>query len=143
MIFFTGNPLGIEKAKETFDKLVEKGARIEIKEIKRTRSWLQNRALHLLFEQVAQELNGLGIPFVYHGMSGTEYETEWTGELFKQFTWKPIQLAMYGTNSTTKLTSVQIDKIFQSINKFFADRGVEVSFPNKFDYYLKFYDNDK
>lgn len=140
MIFFTGNPIGLEKAREYFNQLAGKGARIEIKEQDQTRSWRQNRALHLFFEQVSKELNDLGIPFVYHGLKGMEMETSWTKDLFKNFVWKPIQKVMFGTESTTKLTTKQIDKIFEVINKFFAERRIEITFPNQFDYYLKFYE---
>jgi len=47
---------------------------------------------------------------------------------------------MFGTTSTTKLKTDEIDKIFEVINKFFAEKGIEVQFPNRFDAYLKFYD---
>ena len=131
-----------DKAQEYLDKLKKEGAIIEIKKVSRKRSNQQNRALHLLFDMVSKELNDLGIPFVYYGLKGIELETEWTGLLFKEFTWKPIQKAMFDIESTTKVNTQQIDKIFQSINKFFAERGIEVTFPNRFDYYLKFYEND-
>lgn len=140
MIFDLSNKPG--SAQEYFDKLKEKGGIIEIKRIQRNRSNLQNRALHLLFEQVAKELNRLGIPFVYRGLKGMEMETTWTALLFKEFTWKPIQQAMFGIESTTKINTQQINEIFAVINKFFAERGVEVTFPNEFDYYLKFYQGE-
>lgn len=67
---------------------------------------------------------------------------QWTGELFKQMTWKPIQEAMFGTTSTTKLKTDKIDKIFEVINKFFAERGIDITFPSRFEQYLKFYTNE-
>ena len=75
------------------------------------------------FEMVAKELNDLGMTYVYRALDGTEYELPWTKELFKEFHWKPLQMAMFGTNSTTKLTSQQIDAIFTSINLFFRREG--------------------
>ena len=122
------------------DKLRRDKKKVELKAVKNTRTSRQNRALHLFFEQVAKELNNLGIPFVYHGLKGQELEMQWTGELFKKFTWAQIQEAMFGTTSTTKLKTDEIDKIFEVINKFFAEKGITVSFPNHFDSYLKFYD---
>jgi hypothetical protein len=140
MIFSTEN---IEKAKKYLDELKESGVKkVEVKKYTSTRTGRQNQALHLLFEQVAKELNNLGIPFVYRGLKGMEIETTWTKELFKEMTWKPIQKAMFGTDSTTKLKTDEIDKIFEVINKFFAEKGIEVTFPNEFDYYLKFYDKN-
>lgn len=137
MIFNTANKTGAENALNELERLT--GKVIEIKEIKSTRSSLQNRALHLFFTQVAKELNDIGIPFVYRGLKGQDMDMQWTGELFKQMTWKPIQEALYGTTSTTKLKRNQIDPIFDIINKFFAEKGIEISFPNRYDYYLNFY----
>lgn len=131
-----------DKAKQYVDTVIEHGQKVEVKKVAKTRSSLQNRALHLLFEMVARELNNIGMTHVYPLLDGTEYELSWTKELFKELHWKPLQMAMFGTKSTTKLTSQQIDAIFTSINLFFAERGIEITFPNKFDYYLKFFNND-
>lgn len=139
MIYNLSNKIGADNAATEFKRLNEVAAIIELKKVSQTRTSKQNRALHLFFNQVADELNSLGIPFIYMGLKGQEMEMRWTGELFKTMTWKPIQETMFGTNSTTKLKREQIDPIFEVINKFFAERGVDISFPNQFDYYLKFY----
>jgi len=55
--------------------------------------------------------------------------------------WKPLQEAMFGIKSTTKLTTGQINELFDVFCKFFAEKGIEITFPNKFNYYLKFYNN--
>ena len=141
MIFNT--EIKADKARQELERLIELKNTVEIKTVKQTRSSAQNRALHLLFEQVANELNDCGIPFIYRGLKGQELEMQWTKDLFKQFTWKPIQKALFDTETTTKLTTEQIDKIFDVICKFFAEKGIEISFPNQFDYYLKFYSNGK
>lgn len=144
MIYNLSNQKGKDSFKEKCEVLLEGDKRVELKVLSDTRTSRQNRALHLFFNQVAKELNDLGIPFVYMGLKGHEMEMQWTGELFKQMTWKPIQKALFGTESTTKLSKTkQIDQIFEVINKFFAERGIEVSFPNQFDVYLKFYENEK
>lgn len=139
MIFNTSIKQGAKNATSELKRLIEKGEIVEIKKISKTRTSQQNRALHLFFSQVANELNENGIYFVYNGLKGHEIEIPWNGDLFKQMTWKPIQEAMFGINSTTKLKREQIDPIFDVINKFFADKGISISFPNKFDYYLNFY----
>ena len=142
MIFNLKNKIGADNAIAQLNKFILDSERIEMKKVSNTRSSQQNRALHLFFNQVAKELNSIGIPFVYRGLKGHDMEMQWTGELFKEMTWKPIQQAMYGTTSTTKLKrGKEIDSIFEVINKFFAERGIEISFPNQFDYYLKFYEN--
>lgn len=128
-----------ERAVNHLQELIKTGAIVEIKNVKQTRSNLQNRALHLFFTQIAKELNDNGIPFIYTGLKGMEMETLWTPELFKEMTWKQLQKAMFGTTSTTKLKRNEIDPIFEVINKFFAERGIQVNFPSQLDYYLKFY----
>ena len=50
---------------------------------------------------------------------------------------------MYSTDSTTKLKRNQIDSILDSIFELFGRLGITVTFPNRFDYYLKFYENEK
>jgi len=131
-----------ERAVNHLNELIKTGAIIEIKNVKQTRSNLQNRALHLFFTHTSNVLNEYGIPFVYTGLKGMEMETPWTPELFKEMTWKPLQKAMFGTTSTTKLKRNEIDPIFEVLNKFFAERGIQINFPNQFDYYLKFYNKD-
>ena len=140
MIFDLGNDAEYNALIFKAKSLKEKGATVELKEKRKIRTDLQNRALHLFFEQVANELNSLGITFNYTGLKGMEMELRFTKEIFKEFTWKPIQKVMFGTDSTKKLKRDQIDPIIEVINKFFADRGVVVSFPNKFDQYLEFYE---
>jgi len=140
MIFNLSNKYGKENAATEFKRLNEVAATIELKSVKMTRTSAQNRALHLFFTQVSEQLNNIGIPFVYRGLKGMEIETTWTPELFKEMTWKPIQKAMFGIDSTTKLKRNQIDPIFETINKFFAERGIDVSFPCEFDRYLKMFE---
>ena len=120
MIFNLGNKYGRENAATEFKKLNDIAATIELKKVVNTRSSAQNRALHLFFTQVANQLNEIGIPFVYKELKGIEIETTWTAELFKEMTWKPLQKVMFGVESTTKLKRDQIDPIFDVINKFFA-----------------------
>jgi hypothetical protein len=128
-----------ERADKYLQELKEQGAIIEIKKVSQNRTNLQNRALHLFFEMAAKELNSNGVTYHYFDLNGVDVETRWTKELFKEMTWKPLQLAMFGTESTTKLKRTEIDPIFEAINLMFANMGIQISFPNQFDYYLKFY----
>lgn len=141
MIYNLSNKYGKENAATEFKRLNEVAATIELKAVKMTRSSAQNRALHLFFTQVADQLNNIGIAYVHHDLfTGIEIESQWTMELFKSQVWKKLQKAMFGIDSTTKLKRNQIDPIFETINKFFAERGIEVSFPCEFDRYLKMFE---
>lgn len=95
-----------------------------------TRSSLQNRALHKYFELIAIELNELGQEFCYTGISGKQLQMRYTQSIIKEMFWKPIQQTMFGTNTTTKLDTKQINEIVDVFSKFFAERGVVLSFPS-------------
>lgn len=120
-----------------FNSLKEKGATIEINEIKPTRSTLQNRALHLYFTFCADALNDAGFEFAYRNIKGMEIEIPWNGEMFKEYVWRPIQKTLYDFESTTKLNTTQINAILDVLTRHFANLGLSVQFPNQFDYWLK------
>lgn len=130
----TDNP--IEANKES-QRIIDLGKKVEIKQWKENRSNLQNRALHLYFTLVSNELNQLGITYEWKGLKGSIMETAWTPELVKEFIWRPIQVSMFNIKSTTKIKTGQINQIIDVINKFFGERGVVVSFPNQFEKYIE------
>ena len=103
----------------------------QIKKISSSRTLQQNKALHLYFIFVAEELNNLGITFQYKGIKGMDFEMPYTAARVKEYIWKPIQMALFGFESTTKLTTDKINKIYDIINKFFCEKGIYIEFPNK------------
>jgi len=44
--------------------------------------------------------------------------------------WKPTQETLFETRSTTKLTTKQIDEVFEVIHQALANIGVEIQFPS-------------
>jgi len=76
------------------------------------RSSQQNRALHLLFQNISFELNRIGMEFTYNGIKGIEIQTTYTPEIVKEFLWKPLHKALLKKESTTKLTTQDINMIF-------------------------------
>jgi hypothetical protein len=94
------------------------------------RSSQQNRALHLFFTNIAFELNRLGLEFTFRGITGIEIQTTYTPEIVKDHLWKHLQMVMLGKESTTKLTTQDIEAIFLVLGKFFAERGVVIEFPS-------------
>lgn len=101
---------------------------IKIAPYRRTRTLQQNRALHLYFQFIADELNEF-TSFSYNGLM-KDFEIPYTMEIVKQFIWKPIQIAMFGKTSTTKITTQEINKIIDVINKYFAEKGISITFPS-------------
>ncbi len=107
---------------------LNKGYTIDITPPKRSN--LQNSALHLYFTIISRELTNLGITHDYKGISGKQFEIPYTSELVKNFIWRPIQLALFEKKSTTKLTTKEINEIVDVLIKFFAEKGIQISFPN-------------
>tara|TARA_R100000541_G_scaffold26713_1_gene36080 strand:+ start:54 stop:515 length:462 start_codon:yes stop_codon:yes gene_type:complete len=105
------------------------GNLVELKKVKEKRTDQQNRSLHLFFTIISRELNELGLEYIYFGLKGTEIHLMYTPELVKNFFWKPIQIALFDFESTTKLTTEQINKISDVIIKFFAEKEVLIEFP--------------
>lgn len=85
-----------------------------------------NNAMHLYFTEVARELNDRGIDMRVLikdlQLSHTKYSVK---EI-----WKTMAEAKYGKDSTTKLTSKEIDEIYDDLNRFLAMYDIHVSFPN-------------
>lgn len=94
------------------------------------RSSQQNKALHLLFQNMAFELNRIGKEFTYNGVKGMEISTTYTPEIVKEFIWKPLQAVMLKKDSTTKLTTQDIDAIFLILGKWFSEQGIIIDFPS-------------
>lgn len=78
---------------------------------------------------LADELNAAG-----YDMKKTVRQTmdiPWSPYNVKEFLWRPVQEAQLGKKSTTQLTTDEIDKIYDVINKAIGERtGVHVPFPS-------------
>ena len=93
------------------------------------RTLTQNRALHLMYEHLAQELNDAG-----WDMKRTlkqEIDIAWTKESVKEYLWRPIQELMLKKKSTTELTTKDIDKVMNTLTRHLGDKlGIEIHFPS-------------
>lgn len=94
------------------------------------RTSLQNAALHKYFTLLAEELNLAG-----YDMKRTlkpSVEIPWTPDSVKEFLWKPVQHAYLDKESTTELTTKEIDKVYDVLNRHLGETtGVTVVFPSK------------
>ena len=79
---------------------------------------------------MAFELNRLGHDFTFRGLKGMELSCTYSPEIVKDYIWRPLQVAMIGKDSTTKLTTQDIDDIFLILGKWFAEQGVIIDFPS-------------
>ena len=114
-----------------FIRLLKESDVIECKKEVSTRTSQQNRALHKLFNLISEMLNELGFTFNYEGISGNTFEVPYTSLLIKEMMWRPLQVALFNTKSTKELDTQKINRIFEILCNFFADKGHELYFPSK------------
>jgi len=91
----------------------------------------QNKALHVFFKLLADELNGAGLD--QRKVLKPSVSIDWTPEAVKEQIWKPIQKALYNKQSTTELDKqMEIDKIHETIMRHLGEKfGVEyIEFPS-------------
>lgn len=105
---------------------------MEIK--KQQRSTQQNKALHKHCDLVAKECNEIGFTYSEYIRQRPKLEMPWTMERVKDL-WRTAAYHMYGHTSTSQITTDQIDKIYDVVNKAIAEiTGVHVPFPSIEEY---------
>lgn len=93
------------------------------------RTTRQNKALHLLYGMLADELNDSGLDMKKVLKPGVDIP--WTKESIKEYIWRPIQEAQLNKKSTKDLTTKEIDEVFDTINRHLGEKfGVFVPFPS-------------
>ena len=96
----------------------------------RQRTLQQNKSVWLFFTMLAQELNDSG--YDQRKVLKPSIAIPWSKDSIHQMLWLPVQEAMFGTDSTTELTSDQIDKVYDVLNRHLGEiTGVSVEFPSQ------------
>lgn len=89
----------------------------------------QNRALHVLFRLLADELNSAGLDM--RKTLKPDVEIPWSPQSTKEYLWRPIQQAQLSKKSTTELTTKEIDEVFDTINRHLGEKfGIHIPFPS-------------
>ena len=89
----------------------------------------QNRALHQYFTLIAEALNDSGLDM--RAVLKPGVEIPWTTESVKEYLWRPIQKLMVNKPSTTRLTTREIDMIFETLNRHLGEKfGIHEDFPS-------------
>lgn len=88
----------------------------------------QNRALHLYFQLVADTLNDAGLDM--RTLLKPEVEIPWSGDTVKNYLWRPIMRLQLQKNSTTEMTTKDIDLVFDTMNRHLAKHGIHEPFPS-------------
>jgi hypothetical protein len=131
MIFNFQNEPEVLKFRDQSEFYIKNGYTVDMTKKGNTRSDKQNRALHLLFTIVSNQLNEMGQEFKYVGLKGQELSMRHTPHLVKEMIWRPIQIALFDIKSTTKINTEQINEIVDILAKYFGEKGIVIQFPSK------------
>lgn len=89
----------------------------------------QNKAIHVLFRLLAETLNENGLDM--RKTLKPDIDIPWSGASAKEYLWRPIMKAQLNKDSTTELTTVEIDEVFDTINKHLGEKfGIHIPFPS-------------
>lgn len=89
----------------------------------------QNKALHVYFKLLAKSLNDAGLDM--KAVLKPEVEIPWSKHSVKEYLWRPVQNIQLGKKSTTQLTTVEIDIIFDTLNRHLSEKfGIQEDFPS-------------
>jgi hypothetical protein len=96
-----------------------------------TRTKAQNDSIHLWLDMVAEELdkNGHTVQNVVAKIQKAEIRP--TGKNLKEVMWRPYQIAALGKDSTTKLNKLEVDRVYEGLNKFIGEHfKFHIPFPS-------------
>ena len=130
MIYNLSNSIEREKFKIRSNFLLNNNKKVDLSIKTDTRTAQQNSALHLFFTMISDQLNEMGMDFKYEGVKGMSLSTIHTPNIIKEFIWRPIQIALYNIESTTKIDTNQMNGVIDVITKYFGDKGIVIEFPN-------------
>lgn len=94
------------------------------------RTLQQNKALHKFFTMLADDLNQSGYDMKKVLKPGVDIP--WNADTVKNYLWRPIQEAQLQKESTTELSTREIDVVYNTLNRHLGDKlGVHVPFPSE------------
>lgn len=125
-----------DKARYRLEKLISSQSKVEMTKKQNTRSSAQNRALHKLFTNIAEQLNELGETF-NHLWQDEIVEIPYTPELIKETLWKTVQMALFNKASTTEINTEELNQVLDVITLKFGEMGIPIVFPNRMDYLIE------
>ena len=95
------------------------------------RTGQQNKALHVYCELLAEALNDAGYD-MQHVLAQKAVSIPWSRERVKECLWKEVQRAMFDTESTTELEKLQMNDVYEVLDRQISERfGVHVEFPSE------------
>jgi len=101
---------------------------VETEKEAKQRTIQQNKALHVYFKLVADALNGAGMDM--RAVLKPGVEIPWSPITVKDYLWRSIQKLQLRKDSTTELTTKEIDEVYDTLNRHLAKFGVHEPFPS-------------
>lgn len=96
-----------------------------------TRTLIQNRAIHKLFELVAGELNDAGYT-VKAVLEKNDIDVNWDAKLVKSILWKRIMQVQLKKGKTRNLTTKEVDEVYETFNRFLGEKlFLHIPFPSE------------
>ena len=127
--FNMSNQDDVQEAMSLIGKAVAEGLTLDIVKKSKYRTITQNAALHLMFEQLAAELNSYGLD--QRKVLNKSVEIPWSKDSVKDFLWRPIQDAKFKTTSTTDLKTDEIDEVFKILQRHLNQKlDIGIDFPS-------------
>lgn len=116
--------------KDKLDKLKDGIYEVKLSNLD-LRTLAQNRAFHLYFNMVAVQLNNNGL-YINKLIKEDKYKADidWSGDLVKNQLWRPIMEAILDKKSTTQLEKNEVDRVYNTLNRYLSNIGISVPFPN-------------
>lgn len=90
----------------------------------------QNKALHVLFENIAFELNEIGETYKIISIGGIEKEVPYTANIIKNYIWRELQIILLDKESTTQLNTFELQSIFDCVDKWLSNKEIFIDFPS-------------
>lgn len=96
------------------------------------RTLLQNKAMHLYFEMLANALNDAGFD-IKKVLEMKTVDVPWTKTSVKEVLWRPVMEAMLNKSSTTDQSTIELSQVYEVLNRHTAEKlGVNVPWPDRF-----------
>ena len=126
----------LAKALTMLDEEWHKDHFLEIKIVRRAkqRTDQQRKAIEVYCRDLAYTLNRAGLDQrkVFAAMREDGIDIPWRQETAKDSLWRPIQVAILGKESTTKLSTDEVSRVYDVLNRWTGQTfGVSVPFPDK------------
>lgn len=127
--FDMSDPDQAQNAMALLTNCIVSGSKVEIVRKSGRRTLSQNSALWLMFTQLADELNEKGLD--QRKVLKESVSIPWSKDTICEFIWKPVQKAVVEKESTTDLTTREIDEVFAVLQRHLHQQfDLGITFPS-------------